>query len=39
MEVPPKELARLKYEQARAAVTAGTTAWQNGTQVHPASAS
>ncbi len=38
MEVPPSELARLKWTQARAAVTAGAAAWQNGTQ-HPPSRS
>ena len=32
MEVPPSELAKLKYAQARSAVAAGTAAWQNGTQ-------
>jgi len=32
MEVPPSELARLKWAQARAAVSAGASAWQNGTQ-------
>ena len=32
MEVPPSELARLKWAQARAAVAAGASAWQNGTQ-------
>lgn len=31
METPPSELARLKWAQARAAVTAGAGAWQNGT--------
>jgi hypothetical protein len=30
MEVPPNELAKQKYAQARAAVAAGTAAWQNG---------
>jgi hypothetical protein len=30
MEVPPSELAKLKWTQARAAVAAGTAAWQNG---------
>jgi hypothetical protein len=39
MEVPPSELAKLKYAQARAAVTAGTTAWQNGSRTQPAGAS
>jgi len=32
MEVPPSELARLKWTQARAAMSAGTAAWQNGAQ-------
>ena len=32
MEVPPSELAKLKWAQARAAVSAGASAWQNGTQ-------
>ena len=32
MDVPPSELARLKWTQARAAVAAGATAWQNGPQ-------
>ena len=35
MEVPPSELARLKWTQARAAMAAGTSAWQNGTQPDP----
>jgi hypothetical protein len=30
LEVPPNELARQKWAQARAATTAGATAWQNG---------
>ena len=30
MEVPPNELAKQKYAQARAAVATGTAAWQNG---------
>ena len=29
MEVPPSELAKIKWDQARAAVAAGTTAWQS----------
>ena len=32
MEVPPSELARLKWTQARAAMAAGAAAWQDGTQ-------
>jgi len=39
MEVPPSELAKLKYAQARAAMTAGTAAWQNGTQTQAAGVS
>jgi hypothetical protein len=39
MEVPPSELARLKWTQARAAVAAGTSAWQNGSQPSVPSAS
>jgi hypothetical protein len=39
MDVPPSELAKIKYAQARAAVAAGSTAWQNGTQAKPASVS
>lgn len=31
-EVPPSELAKIKYAQAKAAVTAGSSAWQNGSQ-------
>ena len=32
MEVPPREIARKQWRQARAAVTAGAGAWrQNGT--------
>lgn len=30
MEVPPSELARMKWAQARAAMSAGASAWQNG---------
>ena len=32
MEVPPSELARLKWTQARTAMAAGAAAWQDGTQ-------
>jgi hypothetical protein len=39
MEVPPSELAKMKYAQARAAVTAGTAAWQNGSQTQAAGVS
>ena len=37
MEVPPSELARQKWAQARTAVEAGTLAWQNGTKAGAAS--
>jgi hypothetical protein len=30
MEVPPSEIARLKWAQTKAAVAAGASAWQNG---------
>ena len=30
MEVPPSELARMKWSQAKSAAAAGTAAWQNG---------
>lgn len=36
MEVPPSELARQKWSQARTAVEAGASAWQNGSQAAPA---
>jgi hypothetical protein len=39
MEVPPSELARLKWTQARAAMAAGAAAWQNGAQSDPARSS
>ena len=39
MEVPPTELAKLRWTQARAAMTAGAAAWQNGAQSHPARSS
>lgn len=32
METPPSEVARQKWAQARAAVAAGTSAWQDGSQ-------
>jgi len=35
MEVPPSELARLKWTQARAAMAAGAAAWQNGRAFSP----
>jgi hypothetical protein len=39
MEVPPSELARLKWVQARAAYTAGASAWQNGSRASVTNAS
>jgi hypothetical protein len=36
MDVPPSELARLKLEQARAAASAGASAWQNGPRARTA---
>jgi hypothetical protein len=39
MEVPPGELAKLKWAQSRAAVSAGAAAWQNGLPAHQASGS
>ena len=39
MEVPPSELAKQKWAQARTAVEAGTSAWQNGTKAGAASTS
>ena len=39
MEVPPSELAKQKWAQARTAVEAGTSAWQNGTKAGAASPS
>jgi len=39
MEVPPSELARQKWAQARTAVEAGTSAWQNGSKAGAASTS
>ena len=35
MEVPPSELAKIKWTQAKAAVSAGAQAWQDGTQAVP----
>ncbi|MGO9784490.1 MAG: hypothetical protein ACLPKE_23760 [Streptosporangiaceae bacterium] len=32
MDVPPSEVAKLKWAQARTAAAAGTTAWRNGVQ-------
>lgn len=37
MEVPPSELAKLKWAQTRAAVAAGATAWQSGPRASLAS--
>jgi hypothetical protein len=34
MEVPPSELAKIKWPQARSAATAGAAAWQNGIAAH-----
>ena len=39
MEVPPSELARQKWAQAKAAYAAGASAWQDGSQASVASAS
>ena len=39
MEVPPSELARLKWAQAKAAAAAGAGAWQNGPPAGPAAGS
>jgi hypothetical protein len=39
MEVPPTELAKLKWAQAKAAAAAGAGAWQNGRQARPAGVS
>jgi len=36
MEVPPSELARIKWTQAKAAMSAGAQAWQDGNQAIPA---
>ena len=38
MEVPPSELAKIKWTQAKAAMSAGAQAWQDGTQAVPAEA-
>jgi hypothetical protein len=37
MEVPPSELAKLKWTRARAAAAAGASAWQNGLPARQAS--
>ncbi len=34
MEVPPSELAKIKWAQARSAAAAGAAAWQNGVSAH-----
>lgn len=39
MDVPPSELAKLRYAQARSAVSAGTAAWRNGSQANSVSVS
>ncbi len=39
MEVPPSELAKLRWTQARAAATAGAAGWQNGIPARQASES
>ncbi len=39
MEVPPSELAKTKWAQARTAAAAGTAAWQNGVQARQTSGS
>ena len=36
MEVPPSELARIKWTQAKTAMNAGAQAWQNGNPAVPA---
>jgi hypothetical protein len=39
MPTAPTELAKIKRNQAGAAVTAGAAAWQNGPRADPASVS
>jgi hypothetical protein len=39
MEVPPSELAKLKWAQAKTAAAAGTAAWQDSTSALQASGS
>jgi hypothetical protein len=34
MEVPPSELAKLRWAQAKTAATAAASAWQNGRSAH-----
>jgi hypothetical protein len=36
-EVPPSEMARQQWSRAKAATTAGATAWRNGTREQVAS--
>jgi hypothetical protein len=36
MDVPPSELARLRWAQAKNAAAAGTAAWQNGVSARQA---
>jgi hypothetical protein len=33
LERPPSEIARRKWQQAKAAASAGTVAWRNGPQI------
>jgi hypothetical protein len=35
MEVPPSEQARIRWNQAKAAVAAGAAAWQDGPGAEP----
>jgi len=39
MEVPPSELAKMKWAQAKSAVSAGASAWQDGSQASVPSSS
>lgn len=39
MEVPPSDLAKIKWTQAKAAAMAGASAWQNGVPARQASGS
>jgi hypothetical protein len=39
MEVPPSELAKIKWAQARTAAAAGTAAWSNGVPARQAAGS
>jgi hypothetical protein len=34
MEVPPSEVAKLRWVQAKTAATAAAAAWQNGRPAH-----